>query len=282
MRKGKYRLFEFVLRHCGELPVKVIVNTRDGRKLNVYLSDKMYDTVYFLGEYERSVTAIISKIVEKNDICIDAGANYGWYATLLAQMNVKEVHAFEPVLPTYKKLEENFKLLENKKNIFLNHFALGNETKDIKLHIFENQPNGHASISTMGNTKYIEYDSKMITLDDYLLKNCGKTKAINFIKVDIEGAELLFLQGAKNVFKQTVPPLIIMEMALQTSKHFGYKPNDLLKFINEQTPYEFYTINEYNVNLKKIEKFEDEDIGANVLCVPKNHYRDRLQKLIIE
>ena len=282
IRKGKYRLFEFALRNCGKLPSKLITKTTDGRKINVHLADKMYDTVYFLGEYEMAVSKIITEIVRKTDVCIDAGANYGWYATLLAHLGVNKVYAFEPVLPTFQKLEKNFELAGNPTNLVVNNLALGDEEKQITLHVFENQPDGHASISTMGNESYLEFDAQMTTLDNYLADKLSQETQINFMKVDVEGAEMLLLRGAKCLFNQTVPPMIIMEMALQTSRHFGYKPNELIEFIRAQADYEFFAVNELNAKLKKIQGFSDEDIGANILCIPKNHYRDRLSGLTFE
>jgi FkbM family methyltransferase len=279
IRKGKYRLFELALKMCSKLPPKLIVETVDGRKLNVHLADKMYDTVYFLGEYELSVTKIIKEIVRESDVCIDAGANFGWYATLLSSLGVREVHAFEPVLPTFHKLEKNFELAGKPKNFVVNNLALGDEIKKIKLHVFDNQPDGHASISTMENNNFTEYEAEMTTLDNYLSKNLADERQVNFIKVDVEGAEMLLLRGAQNLFNQTVPPMLVMEMALATSRHFGYKPNDLIKYIQERAEYDFFIIDEYNANLKSIEGFAEDDIGANVLCIPKNYYRERLENL---
>lgn len=238
----------------------------------------MFDTVYFLGEYERAVTDIISNVVEKDFVCIDAGANFGWYATLLSKIGVKKVHAFEPVPPTFADLKENYELAGKPLNLVLNNLALGNEVKNIELHIFDDVPNGHASISKQGKKDFKTFTAKMITLDYYLAEH--EITRVDFIKVDVEGAELFFLDGAKSVFRQKMPPVMMIEMALETSRHFGYIPQKLIEFIESQADYDFYAVDDHAIKLREIKGFAENDIGANVLCVPKTFNTFRLKKFI--
>lgn len=278
IRKGKYRLFELALKNCRNLPENIITKTVDGRTLRANLKNKMFDTVFFIGEYERAVTKVISQIVRPNDICLDVGANFGWYSTLLSNLGAKKVFAFEPVPPIFADLQRNYQLCGSAENLSLHNLALGDEEKTIELHIFKDVPDGHASISTMGKSDFQTFRAEMKLLNDFLKKE--KVGDVNFMKVDIEGAEMMFLKGATDLFKQKVPPLIVMEMALETSRHFGYKPNDLIQFIKSQADYDFYAINEISIKLEKIDGFSAEQIGANVLCVPKNQYAERLRNLI--
>lgn len=279
-RKGKYRLYELALRSCRGRPGKKVVPTSDGRKIYADLQTEMYDTVFFLGEYERAITDLVRKIVYKNDVCLDVGANFGWYSSLFYSLGAGEVHAFEPVLPIFEQLRENFELVDSPANVFLNNFALGDDFKKTELYISEGETYGFASISTHGKTPSQTFRAEIMPLDAYL--NERKIEQVDFIKVDIEGAEMMFLKGAGSIFKQKRPPLIIMEMALDTTKYFNYKPNDLVDYIGGQTDYDFFAINEINGMLVEIEGFTNDSRGANVLCVPKNHFRERLGKLKIK
>jgi hypothetical protein len=87
---------------------------------------------------------------------------------------------------------------------------------------------------------------------------------------------MMFLKGAGRLFEQDVPPIILMEMALQQTKHFGYKPDDMLRYLSAKAAYDFYAIDEMTREVKKIDGFNNDDIGANVFCVPKGKFRDRL------
>ena len=65
-------------------------------------------------------------------------------------------------------------------------------------------------------------------------------------------------------------------MAQETARPFGYGLNDLLECLREGADYEFYAIDEVRSKVRRIDRFADGDIGANVLCVPAGQYRDRL------
>lgn len=278
-RKGKYRLAVAALNLEKHAPDEILADVRDGRKLLVNPTSLSYRFVYFLGEYEPSITRIISQLVQPGDICLDVGANIGWYTTLLQKIvgNDGSVHAFEPVPNVYEKLRRNVSHNEPPSNVKINNLALGNTEKIVDLHIFANLPEGHHSIATFDNTEYESFSCRMITLDSYLTEN--QIGEVNFVKVDIEGAEKMMLEGADILFKQKRPPIWEIEMALETTRGFDYLPNDLIEYIRGKADYEFYAIDEINFGLHRIENFSSEDKGANVLCLPKGHYHERLVQL---
>jgi FkbM family methyltransferase len=174
-------------------------------------------------------------------------------------------------------LEKNVKINDSDCVVYLNNFALGEVEKEVRLNLFENLPDGHASISDYGRTDVISYDSQMTTLNKYLENN--EVGEITFVKADIEGSELSMLKGASKLFKQKRPPIFEIEMALDTTKSFNYVPNDLIRFINSQVPYDFFAIDENFGTITKIKGFAPDHRGANVLCVPTGHYQKRLAKL---
>ena len=66
-----------------------------------------------------------AKSFQTDDICLDIGANIGWYTTLLQKIVGQKgsVHAFEPVPKTFSLLEKNAKLNSNYENTYLNNLA---------------------------------------------------------------------------------------------------------------------------------------------------------------
>jgi FkbM family methyltransferase len=276
--KGKYRLYQTALNMCRYPPKQMVTKIGDGRRFCVDLTGGMHQSVFFLGEYERAVTDVISSVVQKDDVCLDIGANFGWYTMLLNHLcRSGEVHAFEPMSDVFDELKQNWKLAGEPENVRLNNVALGDEAKMIDIHRFANLPSGFSSFATAGKGEYETFSVPMITLNSYLTEN--NVRDVDFMKIDIEGAELMFLRGATNLFEQKTPPVIMAEMALATTNGFGYLPNDLIEFLRGRAAYEFYALNDFDGTLRKIKGFAPNDIGANVLCIPNNCDSKRLQKL---
>jgi FkbM family methyltransferase len=282
IRKGKYRLALAGLDSASNLPKQVQTKTTDNRNIIVNPTTFTYQFVYFLGEYEPAITNVISKIVRKDDVCFDIGANIGWYTTLMQTLVSDKgiVHAFEPVPSSIETLKTNISLNKNADKVVLNEFALGDSEKVINIYNSATMPDGHASISKSDNEDVETISISMKTTDWYVQTN--NIKEVNFIKLDIEGAELFMLKGASALFRQERPPIWVIEMALDTSKKLGYLPNDLIQLMQSQADYDFFAIDTKTYILKKISAFAKDDIGANVLCVPSKHYKDRLAALKIE
>ena len=278
--KGKYRLFLTALKFCKFDHDSLAATARDGRRFVANPATGMYQQLYFLGEYEKAISKIASHLINPGDTCIDVGANFGWYATLMAQLCGRngKVHAFEPVPKTFRELEKNVSLSEFKSSIAIKNNALGDRHENISIRVPRGEPSGHASIASKRSGNDESFNCQMLTLDDYLTDN--SIGNVNFVKVDIEGSEMMFLNGASRLFTQAVPPVILMEMALEQSKHFGYLPNDLVKFIHSKGDYTFFAVDEQRGLLTQIYGFADNEIGANVFCIPSGVSIDPIREMI--
>jgi FkbM family methyltransferase len=278
--RGKFRLSDLAVKCCKYLPEKVEVSTRDGRRLYANLQTGTQTLLYFQGTYETELSNMTSMLIREGDICVDVGANFGWYTTLFRHCcgDSGAVHAFEPVPPIYAELLDNYKLMGEPPNVFLNNLALGDKFGEIEVNIFPGLSTGHASMSDRGRDDATPFKCPIQTFDGYI--QTRNVQEVDFVKVDIEGAEILFLRGAGALFRQQVPPIILMEMALEQTGNFGYKPDDLIRHISEQAAYDFYAVNEYNGSLKKVGGFPPDDIGANVFCFPRGFRADRTERFL--
>ncbi len=279
VKRGRHRLSDLAFRLAPEVPGEIVAKTIDGRELFIETANNSYKYVYFLGEYESAISNIFRRIIEPGDVCLDIGANIGWYTTLFQKLVGAKgrVHAFEPVPHIFERLERNVKLSSPPDNVTLNTLALGNEAKDVDLHVFADVPDGHSSISTFGNSDFQTFTSKMTTLDAYLSEH--DINNVGLVKMDVEGAELMALQGASKLFQQDRLPVFEIEMALATTQGFGYLPNDLIQHIKANGDYDFYAIDEKRHALTKIQGFEPDDIGANVLCLPVTFDKKKISDL---
>jgi FkbM family methyltransferase len=268
IRKGKYRLYQLALALCKTRPESLLVTLKDGRRFHANLTTGIQEAVYFIGEFEKVLTEIASRLIKPGYVCLDVGANFGWYTTLMANFaTAGEVHAFEPTPQSFFELKRNHALIGSPSNVKLNNLALGDKNGIVQIHLFDGLGTGNASLATKDNFESQAFDCVMVPLDEYLDKT-GTTN-VDFVKVDIEGAELMFLRGATRLFDQAVPPVFLIEMALGTTVSFGYHPQELIEFLDSHAEYEFFAVDEYQGTVRQIKGFAKDEIGANVFCIPR-------------
>lgn len=278
LKKGRHRIAMASMALSPPSNESVVARTSDGRMLRIDLSDPHERFIYFLGEYEPPITDVIVRFVGPGDVCVDAGANIGWYTTLMQALvgESGRVHAFEASESTFNVLRENVFRNPGFEIVELNNVALGDHLGAVTLHLAPGLPSGHASLAGESGSAVEACD--MITLDSYI-ENRG-LKSIRFVKADIEGAELMMLKGASRVFDQDVPPVWVIEMAKSTSSAFGHEPNDLIDLMRNACDYEFYRINDKSGGISRMTRFGEADHGANVLCVPRQSHRRELEDLM--
>ena len=90
-----------------------------------------------------------------------------------------------------------------------------------------------------------KYYLKAKTLDEYC---CSNNLSPDFIKCDVEGAELLVFKGAKNTLINN-KPIVFSEILRKWSKKFNYNPNDIFKFFYD-LGYKSFTAG--NIKLKNL------------------------------
>ena len=149
----------------------------------------------------------IEPLLSKDDIVFDVGANMGIVANWFAQ-RCKHIHAFEPHpgnIATIKSQRE----LRNIDNITLHNIALGRTHSKMQLHV--KQFHGHHSLGDVDNSPTIDKIEVDVNTIDEVAKNLG-IKAINFLKIDVEGFESDVLHGAENLLKNKKIEYILFEL----------------------------------------------------------------------
>lgn len=87
--------------------------------------------------------------------------------------------------------------------------ALSHDKADIyQLGVWKRQADLHFHETLAGSSSCISNDGEQVVMVDSLDNVLGK-KEVSFIKMDVEGAELEALQGAKNLIQRNAPKLAI-------------------------------------------------------------------------
>ena len=141
--------------------------------------------------YEVQETSIAA-----DDIVLDCGAAEGLFSVSVAG-RCKRVYAIEPLPRFVEALERTFKRADN---VELLPFALCDEVG--KATMVDAGP-----LSSMGiRREGVSFDVETSTVDELFYK---RGIPIDFIKADLEGYELLMLEGAENTIRENSPKIAI-------------------------------------------------------------------------
>ena len=199
-------------------PNTQIVKTSIGFNIKIDTSDAVGKAIYNFGIYELGVSELICRLIDKNSICIDGGANVGFMSLLMAKRaHLGKVYSFEASHQTGKILIDNSYRLNDFKNIDIRLKALSNEKTKLRFKI-DNYNSGESRV-TNSNDYDIEVDG--VLLDEEI----PLSDKICLFKLDVEEHELQVLEGAEKLLSKHKITHIIYE------DHQGYPSNvsDLLE-----------------------------------------------------
>lgn len=197
--------------------------------------------------FESGEIDIILNLVNSGDVCVDIGAHVGLYTVLLSKKVgiAGHIYAFEPDKDSFKLLEKNVSA-NNCRNVSLYNLGVSNIDCELPFYIHKNNQGNNRIYN--GGTEQNEYLSyykvKCMTLDSIIRSN----QKVDFIKMDIQGAEMLALQGMKSVLTSNKDIIIVSEfwpygMSLCGSSAKGYI--ELLRGLG----FNMYEFNTNNCNL---------------------------------
>lgn len=175
----------------------MIVNTFAGL-LDVNMDDCWIRNHTIHGDiYEQHIImGPCKKFIESAKYVIDVGANNGNHTIAYSYINPNcTIYSFEPQNNMFKYLESSVKL--NKlSNVNLYNVCLGHDNCKTTLRSPTDENLGGIGIGSGGE----EVD--MITLDSLNLPGC------DYIKIDVEGAEPLVIQGASQTISKFKPVIM--------------------------------------------------------------------------
>jgi FkbM family methyltransferase len=183
---------------------------------------------------------IYAAVVRPNDVCFDVGAHVGDVSLFLARLagDGGRVVAFEPVWPLYARLCENVQFDATwKAPITTLPAGLADVQKIATIQVPEDdfamgslaQPDQWARVQQGARLK--SFECCFVTLDGLL--ESTHLPIPDFIKIDVEGAELLVLSGARRMFEDH-SPLMLIEVFAPWERAFNYGPWDVLSWLAER------------------------------------------------
>lgn len=276
--RGQNRIANLLGLNFASLPDGDLVEAEDGRRFKIH-SDGMYWRLFLDGTYNAEETDMMRRLVGKGDIVADIGANFGWYTTLFSKCVGENGHvfAFEPTPTIHAELREHIALNDCTSNVTLNDCGLGNMRSEKTIFTFKGLPHGHSSLSTLGREDTVASEINIVTLDEYINEN--NIARIDWAKIDVEGSEMMVLEGAKNLLASNNAPMWIIEMNQVTSGAFGYNPQDLLNYLVDQAQYDSFIVFRDD-KFSQLEQFDDVNHGEMVICAKRLIHSERISGIL--
>ncbi|HNY63084.1 MAG TPA: FkbM family methyltransferase [Bacteroidales bacterium] len=174
-------------------------------------------------KYDRLTLQILKRVIKKDSNCIDIGAHKGEILSQIIRLAPEGIHfAFEPIPELFENLKINFP------QVTLYPYALCNSKGESFFQWVKNAP----AYSGLRKRTYAiqtpEIDQIKVEterLDQLIPENIR----IDFIKIDVEGAEFEVLKGAERILRNN-RPIIIFECGLGASEFYMTDPNEVFLF----------------------------------------------------
>ena len=262
---------------------KYILMFRQRLTRHVDFSDGAYDYRFrceTVREFNRCVKIFIKepgtvdwidKNVKPGDIFYDIGANIGVFTILAASRTGKEgrVYAFEPHGANFARLIDNITANNLQQVVFPNNFALHDKEGFFPFHYKSGEVGTSDSQLSASHDVTKDEDATLIselkyaTTIDHLIDS-GEIKAPQHIKIDVDGNELLILEGMRHLLSGPHRP-----KSIQVEMNDPHKMQ-ILEFMKEnqyRLAHKHYTRSQS----RRIKEGSDpEALGYNAIFVHEN------------
>lgn len=204
----------------------------NGCQVDCDIRETIQQLIYFFGYYEAIETFWVTQVLKPGDVMIDAGANLGYFSLIGAHVvgDSGQVHSFEPIPDNFKRLEKNIGMNQFDKIVRINNQGVWDQKEVLHFGLSHQTANNFGTFSAGSKENLAhQFDCPVVCLDDYVQEQ--KLDRLDFIKMDVEGAEWKALLGAEKTLKKFKPHLLI-EICKYTCDRFGYDQNviwELLK-----------------------------------------------------
>jgi len=219
------------------------MNWHKGLAVQIYLGNDSSLPLFIGGCVDPNEFAFLDSALEEGMVFVDGGANEGLYS-LFASRCVGpsgSVFSFEPSQREFDRLSCNIRLngLDNVRAV---QAALSDAPGETELNIACSAHSGHNTLGKFAHEVPLLRTERVSTQTlDAFATEAGLTR-LDFLKLDVEGAERRVLEGARDVLRR-MRPMILFEASDDALKGQGSSLSDLLEFFRSQN-YRIYAFND--------------------------------------
>ena len=187
----------------------------------------IHKELFLFGTREPESVRIFMNELSPGMTVLDIGANIGYYVLIEAQIleNEGTIYAVEPEPQNFENMKKNIEINSYDTYIKLYNLAISDKIGKAELEI-ANESNLHRLIPVEKlDGKYVIVDT--ITLDEFLMD-----KKVDYIRMDVEGGEILIINGMNNILNSSLPLKLFIEIHPRFIKEYGSDVEEMLEILS--------------------------------------------------
>jgi FkbM family methyltransferase len=179
-----------------------------GFRLSVDTADGMGRVLTVSGTWEPQVTAAFRALLGPGDVCVDVGANIGYYTLLAANLvgETGHVYALEPAAGTHAELVSNVKL-NRISNVTALQVAAGDAAGEA---VFDDRSNTGSIKPSLGGSAEQGTRAQVRTVASLI--PAADVSRLRLVKIDVEGHEVAVLRGLTPLFEAGARSAVLVEL----------------------------------------------------------------------
>ncbi len=179
--------------------------------------------------YDRQTQLVLHKILKKDSNCIDVGCHKGEVLDQMLQFAYEGRHfGFEPIPDLFKGLQKKY---EADERVTIFDSALSDESGSFQFNYVVSNPS-YSGLRKRDYDRPTETDTQIQVRTERLDSVLPDQVPVDFIKIDVEGAEFFVLQGAKQLIRREKPH-IVFEFGMGAANHYEVQPADIYLFFSD-------------------------------------------------
>ena len=226
---------------------KILASSALGRKVRILLSGNEKEVGNEEGIidknllYDMQTIEVMRRVLGSDSNCVDVGCHQGAILKEMIRFAPNGIHfAFEPLPDLYQSLLKEF---GDNRSLKIFNYALGDASGIVSFQHVVTNPGYSGFLKRRydrPNEKVIE-----ITVEAELLDNMIPEEVkIDFIKIDVEGAEFQVLRGSAETVNRC-KPVIVFEHGLGAADYYETTPEMMFDLLHDQCGLNVFLMSEW-------------------------------------
>ena len=214
--------------------------------------------------YDIQTVEVMQRVLREDSNAIDVGCHAGVMLVDILKFSPAGLHfGFEPLPDLYANLQKKFKDTENVK---IRNSALSDHSGVVNFQHVVSNP-GYSGLKKRRYDSPDEIVQEIVVQTERMDDVIPPDLKIDFIKIDVEGAELQVLKGAVATIKRS-RPAIVFEHGLGAADYYGTMPEQIFDLLVHECGLKCYTMENWIasngiINLTRSEFADEFRSGRN-------------------